>query len=78
MVVFQNRGTLAPALPDHWEGQLDGDVYHEARQLAPGWDVRHIEQEWRVWLAREDIQPNRPERHFLKFCRSWFEKRGAP
>ena len=51
MVIFQNRGTMAPALVDRWEGALDAEVYHDARQLAPGWDVRHIEAQWREWLA---------------------------
>ncbi|KKN06231.1 hypothetical protein LCGC14_1079370 [marine sediment metagenome] len=78
MVIFQNRGTMAPALVDRWEGALDAEVYHDARQLAPGWDVRHIEAQWREWLAHEEIDPRHPERHFLKFCRSWQAKRGSP
>ena len=78
MVVFRNRGTMAPALTERWEGRLDADVYHDARQVAPGWDVRMIEQEWRVWISQEEIEPKNPERHYLKFCRSWFERRGAP
>jgi hypothetical protein len=26
----------------------------------------------------EEIQPKYPEKHFLKFAQSWFEKRGPP
>ena len=78
MVTFTNRGTMTPALPEPWRGSLNSDVYEDARSLAPGWDVRHIENEWRAWLAQEEIEPKHPERHFLKFCKSWFEKRGRP
>lgn len=80
-VIFRNRDTMkpakAPALP-LWSGQLDPDIYQDARQAAPGWDVHYLEQEWRNWLGDNEITPNRPERHFLKFCQSWFEKRGQP
>ena len=34
--------------------------------MAPGWDVRHIEQEWRKWCAAEEIEPMKPDRHFVK------------
>ncbi len=59
-------------------GNLEPETYHDARQLAPGWDVYLIEREWRLWCAKEEIEPKRPDRHFMKFCESWFEKRGRP
>ena len=82
MVVFKNRGTMkmanaTPALPP-WSGRLNGDVHTEARSVAPGWDVYALEQEWRSWLADNEITPNHPEKHFLKFCASWYAKRGRP
>ena len=43
-----------------------------------GWEVRHLEQEWRKWCAVEEIEPEKPDRHNVKFCQSWFEKRGCP
>lgn len=80
-VIFRNRDTMrapkAAPLP-LWSGHLDPEIYQEAREAAPGWDIHYIEQEWRSWLADNEITPNRPERHFLKFCQSWFEKRGRP
>ncbi len=81
-VVFKNRGTMrppsnAPALP-LWSGHLDPDVHQDARVAAPGWDVHYLEQEWRNWLGANDISPNYPSKHFLKFCTTWFEKRGRP
>jgi hypothetical protein len=61
-----------------WSGRLDPDVYGDARNVAPGWDVRHLEQEWRDWLGENEIAPKNPERHFVKFCQSWSERRGRP
>ncbi|SNB79801.1 Plasmid replication initiator protein [Arboricoccus pini] len=84
MVTFINRGTMkasiaggtAPAEP--WTGRLDSDIYGDARNVAPGWDVHYLEREWRNWLGENEIVPKAPERHFVKFCQSWFEKRGKP
>ena len=82
MVTFVNRGTMKAALSaapaEPWTGRLDSDVYGDARNVAPGWDVYHLEQEWRNWLGESEIVPKAPERHFVKFCQTWFEKRGRP
>jgi len=59
-------------------GRLAPETYHEAREVAPGWDVYHLEAEWRRWCEGEEIEPRHPDRHYLKFCLSWFEKRGRP
>lgn len=80
-VIFRNRLSMPPALTETAKDDiapLPSDVYHEARQEAPGWDVRTLEKEWRRWCAKEEIAPKRPDAHFLKFCRSWYAKRGAP
>lgn len=78
MVTFRNRGSMVIVQQEVWEGALDPEVYHQAREVAPGWDVRHLEGEWRRWLGDQEIEPKAPERHFLKFCASWFERRGRP
>lgn len=79
MVTFRNRGTmLLTSGVVSWEGQLDTDAYHDARMVAPGWDVYMIEREWRSWLGENEIEPKHPANHFVKFCKSWFEKRGRP
>src|SRR6056297_639031 len=79
MVVFRSRGSVpVPAGEEIYAGPLDPDVYEEARAAAPGWDVRALEQEWRRWCGKEEILPKHPSRHFLRFCRSWHERRGAP
>ena len=77
MVTFKNRGTMATSLPSSsWEGALDPEIYHEARAAAPSWDVYYLERQWREWLGENEIMPRNPERHFVKFCQSWYEKRG--
>ena len=83
MVTFFNRGTMkASAIPsavdEPWSGRLDPDVFGDARNVAPGWDVHHLEREWRIWLGENEIVPKNAERHFVKFCQSWFERRGRP
>jgi hypothetical protein len=79
MVTFYNRGTMRlAAANDAWSGFLDNRAYEDARKAAPGWDVYQLEQEWRIWLGENEIIPKQPEKHFLKFCATWFEKRGRP
>jgi hypothetical protein len=79
MVIFRSRGTApAPLVDEIYGGPLDPEAYAEARELAPGWDVRMLEQEWRRWCGKEEIEPKRPTRHYLRFCRSWYERRGRP
>ena len=80
-VIFYNRNTIPTHPSDIIEDDLpplQPDVYEEARHEAPGWDVRYLEQEWRTWCTKEEIAPKRPSAHYLKFCKSWYEKRGRP
>lgn len=85
-VVFKSRGTVQPpalsassaASAAVLEVRLKSDVYDDARAAAPGWDVYYLEQQWRHWCGSEEIIPQVPERHFVKFCESWFAKRGRP
>jgi plasmid replication initiation protein len=82
MVLFHNRSTMKitgqAAELEPWDGFLQSDIYATIREAAPGWDVYYLEQEWRTWVGCEEIQPKYPEKHFLKFAQSWFEKRGPP
>ncbi|WP_026988873.1 replication initiator protein A [Fodinicurvata fenggangensis] len=76
MVIFTNRGSMISAVPlPSWDGHLDPEAFHDARQVAPGWDIYRLEEEWRKWLGENEIEPKHPERHFIKFCRSWAERR---
>ena len=76
MVRFTNRGTMydepkAEEMAIH----LKAETYDEARELAPGWDIYLLEQEWREWITEP---PRFPDAAFLGFCRKWYEKRGGP
>jgi plasmid replication initiation protein len=77
-VVFTNRGSVSEPIVEMFDGPLPAGAYENARDAAPGWDPRYIEGEWRKWCGSEEIEPKNPERHFLKFCRTWYEKRGDP
>jgi plasmid replication initiation protein len=75
-LVARSRGSLGPEASAPVEiPALDPDVYEMAREAAPGWDVRMIEQEWRHWATE---CPRNPEMAFLGFCRKWQERRGRP
>lgn len=76
MVIFINRGTMAPlSLIEGHVPPLKSETYDRARQAAPGWDVRHLESEWRDWIVEA---PRDVDAAFVGFCRKWFEKRGRP
>ncbi|WP_235047605.1 hypothetical protein [Limimaricola cinnabarinus] len=76
MVTFRSRGTVPSEFIETISiPTLDPEIYEMARQVAPGWDIRMIEREWRDWATEA---PKNPEMAFLGFCRKWFEKRGKP
>ena len=77
-VVFYSRGSIPTPQEDVFEGQLELDACDAAREVAPGWNVRYLEHEWRRWCGKEEIVPKHPTKHYVKFCESWFEKRGRP
>lgn len=78
IIAFRSRGTVPVPVEEVYRGALDVDAHQKARLCAPGWDCYYLEQEWRRWCGAEEIEPKSPTRHFLKFCTSWFENRGAP
>ena len=49
--------------------QLSESAYEEGRQWAPGWDIYGLEAEWREWVAKKNIVPRLPARHFVAFCK---------
>lgn len=79
-VLFQSRGTVPRKriAEGGTAGPLDARAYDAARAAAPGWDVYHLEGEWREWCAKTKAEPKRPGAHFAKFCKTWYEKRGRP
>ena len=80
MVIFRNRGSVPKpvSLEDMksvYTHQLNPETYHDARIVAPGWDVYHLEREWRDWITET---PRDPDAAFIGFCRKWCERRGTP
>jgi len=81
--IFHNRHSGAEietvAVFDAEHVRLKPDTYAHARDAAPGWDIYHLEQEWRRWMNDGGLDaPKDADRAFLGFCRKWFEKRGRP
>jgi plasmid replication initiation protein len=64
--------TNAFSLP-HPSLRIREDTREDARRAAPGWDMHHLEDEWRSWVLRKEISVKDPDQHFLSFCR----KRGT-
>ena len=54
---------------------LKPETHKKAQDVAPGWDIHYLEQEWRNWMKGA---PVRPDAAFIGFCKKWFEKRGRP
>jgi plasmid replication initiation protein len=76
MVIFTNRGNMASStLADERVPSLRSSTYERARAVAPGWDVYHLEAEWRDWIVEPPQDANSA---FVGFCRKWYEKRGQP
>tara|TARA_B100001059_G_C17796459_1_gene563346 strand:+ start:225 stop:1286 length:1062 start_codon:yes stop_codon:yes gene_type:complete len=81
MVIFENRGTMDVLASDVVGDtiRLGFDAHERARAAAPGWDVHHLEQAWRSWMADGGLDaPRDPDKAFVGFCTKWFEKRGRP
>lgn len=75
MVIFTNRGNVVGSLATADVPALKGATYEAARRVAPGWDIYHLEAEWRDWIVEP---PQDADSAFVGFCRKWYEKRGMP
>jgi hypothetical protein len=77
MVRFRNRGALLPKMAEvpRLRMHLNSETYHDARNLAPGWDVYYLEGEWLDWITEA---PRDPDAAFMGFCKKWYERRGPP
>jgi plasmid replication initiation protein len=76
-VTFVNRGSIK-ALPSPADAAfplLDAETYHDARTVAPGLDVYYLEREWQRWWC-ESGKPelHDPDKAFISFCRSRYER----
>lgn len=78
MVTFTNRNLESP-ISERQSGFpfLKPETFTKAKAAAPGWDVYHLEQEWREWSAKKE-PPKRPDAAFVAFCRKRFQTQGRP
>lgn len=75
-VVFLNRETLTPSLPEDAFPQLSPETFHDARIVAPGYDVYELEQEWRsFWVDSGMPQLHNADKAFVAFCKSRAKRR---
>ncbi|MHA1597515.1 MAG: helix-turn-helix domain-containing protein [Alphaproteobacteria bacterium] len=51
-----------------------GDVYESARAILPGYDIYHVESEWKKWASEKGEEIKNQESAFLGFCRRYGER----
>jgi Replication initiator protein A len=79
-VRFQNRNTMRP-LPssDTVYPLLDPETYHDAKTVAPGYDVYYLEQQWReFWVESGKPELKSPDAAFIGFCKSRHSQKPRP
>ncbi len=80
-VTFVNRGSVKaiPFPPDTAFPLLNAETYHDARIVAPGYDVYYLEREWQRWWY-ESGKPalHDPDKAFIGFCKSRYERNTRP
>lgn len=80
-VHFANRGAVKSAqlLAQTEFPKLDAETYHDARTVAPGYDIYALEQEWRMfWVDSGKPELKSPEAAFIGFCRRRYERNPNP
>jgi plasmid replication initiation protein len=80
-VRFCNRNTMK-SLPSPEQPRfplLDPETYHDARTVAPGYDVHYLEREWQsFWYESGQPELKNPDAAFLGFCRSRYQRQPNP
>jgi Replication initiator protein A len=80
-VRFSNRNTMKPvSSPDQPQFPLlDPETYHDARIVAPGYDVYYLEEQWRAfWYDSGQPELKNPDAAFIGFCRSRHTRQPNP
>ncbi len=80
-VRFCNRSakSAGAAVQDADFLRLNSETYHDAKTVAPGYDVYHLEQEWRSWWSWW-IDSGKPplkdvDMTFIGFCKRRYERK---
>ena len=81
-VRFQNRSTMPKGVPEAEKTLfpvLDPETYHDARTVAPGYDVYFLEQEWRdFWIDSGKPELKNPDAVFVGFCKNRYKRNPNP
>lgn len=78
MVVFRNRLTLQPKVEVAYP-VLDPEAFHDAKLVAPGYDVYALEQDWRDWWVESGMpELHSPGKAFIGFCRGRYKRNPNP
>jgi plasmid replication initiation protein len=79
MVIFRNRMSWQPAKPQVKYPQLDPEALHDARLVAPNYDIYYLEQEWRDWWVESGMpELHSPGRAFVAFCKKRHQMKPNP
>lgn len=80
MVIFRNQMSLRPvANADIRYPVLDPEAYLHAKQVAPGYDVYFLEQEWRNWWVESGTpELGFPGKAFVGFCKQRYLRNPKP
>lgn len=57
--------------------QLPAGIHEKARKFANGWDVYHLEEQWRSMLSDKDAKVENPAGSFIGFVKWYAESNGA-
>ena len=59
--------------------RMRSDIGEQARALVPGWDIYYVKDAFAAWWVKLGSPAvERPDGLFLKFCRTFYEKKVAP
>lgn len=74
-VIFTNREAKPVKVEEHRFPVLDPETYHDARLVAPGYDVYYLEREWHsFWLDSGKPLLHHPGKAFIAFCKERFRR----
>jgi hypothetical protein len=74
---YVNRHTMKalPAPETFIYPTLDPETYNDARTVAPGYDVYHLEEQWReFWVESGRPELKSPDAAFIGFCKRRHER----
>jgi len=57
---------------------LKPKTYENAKELAGGWDLYQIEDDWRIMLHGLDKMPDKPDGSFVGYVKWYVKKHGTP